>query len=172
MGKRGRPRIDLTGQRFGRLVVVSLEKSPRSRPHWRCVCDCGEQRVVYGYSLTSGRTVSCGCFKVAFATLLNLSHGHTRGRSQSPEYSVWEAMIQRGTNPKNRDWKNYGGRGITVCSRWLQFSNFLADMGRRPSPNLSLERVNNDLGYSAENCKWATRKEQRANQRPARKKAA
>jgi hypothetical protein len=81
-------------------------------------------------------------------------------------------MIQRGTNPKNRDWKNYGGRGITVCSRWLQFSNFLADMGRRPSPNLSLERVNNDLGYSAENCKWATRKEQRANQRPARKKAA
>jgi hypothetical protein len=98
-------------------------------------------------------------------------HGHARRGSTSPEYRFWCNMISRTTNPKIPRFADYGGRGITVCDRWKSFESFLADMGPRP-PGMTIERVDNDRGYFPKNCKWATPKEQRANQRSYRRRAA
>jgi hypothetical protein len=87
--------------------------------------------------------------------------------ADAPEYRIWNAMLQRCRNRNNKDYKDYGGRGINVCDDWLLFENFIRDMGRRPHKSLTLERNENDKGYSKSNCRWATRKEQRANQRTA-----
>jgi hypothetical protein len=101
-----------------------------------------------------------------------LKHGHACRHPRSSEYNCWGSMIARCTNPNDPGWKNYGGRGIRVCERWRNsFENFLADMGLKPSPGLSIERVENDGNYEPGNCRWATRKEQRANQRPRRQAA-
>jgi hypothetical protein len=98
---------------------------------------------------------------------MNKRHGESWGANKSPEYNVYSAMIQRATNLKNSKWKYYGGRGIGVCDRWREsYPNFLIDMGRKPTPEHTLDRIDNDKGYSADNCRWATREEQRANQRP------
>jgi hypothetical protein len=168
MGKR----IDLVGQRFFRLTVIAFAGADQRRNVcWLCRCDCGAEKVVRGTDLRSGHSFSCGCWKRVCATLLNLSHAHRRAGSRSREYYSWSAMIARCANPKNISFKNYGGRGIAVCSRWLQFENFLADMGRKPSPDLTLERRDNAGNYEPLNCYWATRSEQNTNQRP-RKKAA
>jgi hypothetical protein len=165
-------RIDHTGQRFGRWTVLAFAKSDaRGQAHWLCKCDCGEQKVVRGADLRNGSTFSCGCFKTAASILRNIRHGHARHGSISPEYRSWYALRGRCTNPKNTRYGDWGGRGIRVCDRWRSFDNFLADMGRKPSPEYSIERRDNDGHYEPSNCYWATRKEQRANQRPARKAA-
>jgi hypothetical protein len=168
-------RIDLTGQRFFRLTVVSFAGvNRRGQALWRVRCDCGTERSVRGDNLRNGTTGSCGCWKAMCATLITLRHGHARrGGSRSPEYRSWQNMLQRCTNPKDQDWKNWGGRGIRVCDRWLHsFENFFVDMGRKPSPAHSIDRSNNDGNYEPGNCCWATAKEQRANRRDSRKKAA
>lgn len=161
--------IDLTGQRFGRWLVLAFDHA-QSATFWQCRCDCGTARTVSGDSLRRGRSTNCGCFareKTAQqAKRLFTTHGHTTNHSTSPEYRSWYAMIQRCKNPKRVGFKNYGGRGITVCRRWEKsFPAFLADMGLKPTRAHTINRKNNEGNYTPRNCHWATKKEQANNSR-------
>lgn len=156
--KERKKRIDLTGQRFGRLVVLARSApDANSNARWSCMCDCGTARVVYGQSLGNGATQSCGCLAK------EPGRRQTHGASSSNDYKSWAAMVQRCTNPNNHKWPRYGGRGITVCERWRDYENFLADMGPRPS-GMTLDRYpNNDGNYEPGNCRWATPTQQQNN---------
>lgn len=159
---------DITGQRFGRLVAIhpaGMRKNGKySLVQWLCQCDCGQKRIAVGHALRRGRIISCGCAKKG-KNNHRYSHGHAGKENKHPLYYVWSAMLQRCNNPKNKDFKNYGGRGIKVCKRWHKFENFLADVGH-PSPGLMLDRYpNNDGNYKPNNWRWATPKQSRNNQR-------
>lgn len=161
--------IDLTGQRFGRLVVRLEVGRTRGGICWRCECDCGEQIEAISGHLRHG-TRSCGCLKRDQAAQVGRRkrprHGHAGRGQKTRAYHSWEAMIQRCTNPHTKAFKNYGGRGITICDRWRRsFEAFLADMGEPPDGH-TLDRKNNDGCYEPDNCRWATRAEQKLNQRP------
>ena len=148
--------IDITGQTFSLLKVVCYGGKQKGRHRWRCVCDCGNEKVVRTDALKSGHTKSCGCRQ----------YPGTHGKRYSPEYGVWHSMIQRCTNPNDKSYHNYGGRGISVCERWLKFANFYADMGDRPTKDHTLERIENDVGiYEPINCCWATWEQQVRNKR-------
>jgi len=161
--------IDLTGQRFGRLVVIKrVENTKTGQTRWLCLCDCGKEKVIYGNSLRQELTKSCGCLSIEITVKRNFKHGHSKREQYSKTYRVWDHVLQRCNNPNCKAYKDYGGRGITVCKRWMKFENFLEDMGEYPRKGYSIERTNNNLGYYKKNCKWATRKEQSRNRRSNR----
>ena len=153
--------IDITGQRFGLLVAEKpVGTAPGAGTLWQCKCDCGRTPVVYGRVLRGGITRSCGCKGGGY------KHGYARDGLRHPSYIVWIGMLERCNNPNHLSYKNYGGRGIKVCKRWLDFTKFLQDMGERPSPELQIDRIDNDGNYEPGNCKWSTRKEQTLSRRP------
>lgn len=164
--------IDLTGQRFGRLTILSKDPvSKNGQVRWLCRCDCGNEKVIIGTSIRGGVTLSCGCLSREITSKVRTTHGHTRGsakdsRRSTPEWQAWRAMISRCTNPNRRDNKHYLDRGITVSPRWINnFENFYADMGDRPSPQHSIDRIDVNGGYTPGNVKWSTVIEQRLNRR-------
>lgn len=154
--------IDLTGKRFGKLVVLfraaNLPGDRRSR--WHCYCDCGNETIVRGVHMRAKTraTVSCGCYGRA----KSITHGHTRDGRLSKTYVAWKSMIQRCTDPLSTSYPHYGKRGITICPRWYTFENFLADLGTCP-PGMTLDRRNNDGDYELGNCRWISRRDQNRN---------
>jgi len=153
------------GDKFSRLTVIKKYKGDSCGIKWHCLCDCGTKVITLGKSLKEGNTKSCGCLKKE-KNERQIQAVTTHGFSQTEEYNIWRGMIERCENEDNHKYCDYGGRGIAVCERWHVFENFLSDMGKRPSLEHSVDRVNNFSGiYSPENCRWATRKEQGRNKR-------
>jgi len=156
--------LNLVGLKFGRLTVLSLDKTDTTKnSKWFCLCDCGVKTSVYRPCLVQNHTKSCGCFSVEQFKIRSTTHG----MSNTPAYKRWEDMHTRCYNSNTRSYKNYGGRGITVCKEWHCFEAFYSDMGSPPK-GMSLERKNNNEGYNKKNCKWATPKEQSNNRRSNR----
>jgi len=153
--------LDLMGKKFGKLEVLKrVENSRNRKAQWLCVCDCGEMKVVISASLVRGHTTSCGCYNKS--KRVNITHDSTH----TPEYVSWCEMKTRCLNKNRKQWSDYGGRGISICDRWLySFQNFVADMGPKPTKHHTLDRIENDKGYSPDNCKWSTRLEQNRNRR-------
>lgn len=157
---------DYIGKRYGRLVVLSEgpiieSKSGKKRSSLNCICDCGKEATVSTKRLKDGTTSSCGCYHKDRQIELKKTHG----RSHTSEYNIWCSMKQRCTDPKLKAFPHYGGRGIKVCSRWLEsFENFYEDMGERPKGK-SLDRLDNEGNYEKDNCAWRSRIEQANNKR-------
>jgi len=150
--------LELSGKQFGKLTVIRRSGSLRGKSVWQCICECGMTTVVKGVNLIKGVTRSCGCIR-------GQNH-RIHGKSNSSTYRSWSSMNTRCNNQNHQQWHNYGGRGISVCGRWRNFSNFLQDMGERPVGH-SIDRINIDGNYEPANCRWATPKQQMANSRKA-----
>jgi hypothetical protein len=158
--------IDLTGQVFERLTVLAFAgKHGRGQSLFLCRCICGTEKVVPAKGLRSGESRSCGCLQREHAARQALKNKYKDGRCSLREYWLWWGVKERCLNTSDKSYPRYGGRGITICARWLEsFENFYADMGECP-PGLTLERKDNALGYSPENCVWATYTQQARNTR-------
>lgn len=160
-------KIDMVGKRFGRLVVLKESDHYLSgRPAWECLCDCGNTVTIRGAAIRVGNTKSCGCLHAEkFSTL---RHGFAERKNKRRIYRIWSGMKRRCLNPNHPAYAWYGAKGITVCDRWMKFEHFFADMGKdylehaalHGEDDTSLDRINVNLGYSPENCRWATDKVQ------------
>jgi len=148
--------INIVGNKYGKLTVVSQEPSVNHRSIWKCVCECGKEKIAKGHDLKNGHVKSCGCTRHSPIT---------HNKSNTPEYIIWAGMKARCTYTKHKSYDDYGAKGITISESWESFENFLADMGERPSVGMSIERKDNTKGYSKENCIWADKYAQAANRK-------
>lgn len=153
------------GAKYGMLTVIEqVGSEPQYKARWLCRCDCGNRTQVPTSNLLSGHTKSCGCYRRKWTALHQQKHGHSFVGRVSKEYRTWQFMRDRCTNPKNKSYGDYGGRGISVCEAWNDFKAFFRDMGPKPA-GTSIDRIKNDKGYEPGNCRWATRAVQNSNTR-------
>ena len=156
---------DLTGLKFNRLTVIKWSRKRGHKNLWQCKCDCGNVSDVEVGALKSGKTISCGCYskeRISKATILrNTKHNLSKSRI----YRIWFDMVRRCTDDRRPKYKDYGGRGILVADEWLDFENFLKDIGMPENESLSLDRIDNNKGYNKINCRWADIKTQANNRR-------
>lgn len=158
---------NLVGQRFGRLVVTSYYGHKNGRVAWNCLCDCGKTTVVLSGGLCSGKTKSCGCYHSDISRKQVIERFTKHGGANTAIYSRWCSMKDRCCNPNNPSYHNYGGRGITICDEWVKdfeaFRTWAYENGYRP--NLTLERIDNNKGYSPDNCRFISNARQQRNRR-------
>lgn len=151
---------DLAGKRFGDWLVIDRSPVESRNIRWLCECACGTRRDVLGYDLKSGKSKGCGCRKAEECSVRLTQHG----LAHTPEYQIWHGMIRRCYNPRATGYNYYGGRGIEVCERWRNsFTDFLEDMGFRPSVEHTIDRIDFKGNYEPQNCRWATWMEQGQN---------
>lgn len=150
---------DLTGKKFGNLTVISFNSKNNKRYKWNCKCDCGNNTITDRSDLISGKSTSCGCRRLINTKKSNTKHGQSKTRI----YKIWLNMKKRCIDEKSINYEYYGGKGITLCERWMDYENFYNDMKLNYEDSLTLDRIDNSKGYNVENCRWVSMSVQQFN---------